>query len=342
MSELEEYKTNADKKKEVAEGFTQTMAQQEYLMGELSKGTAESSKEIVDYVTNSYKENGKTMQLSTYEQLEMLRQYVEEHKDSEDTAVKQRVASSKLQMKNLEQQLRDELNAISDNIPKNASTWETMCYAGLNAYKKNEKLFISAAFEQTKNAKKGVNSGTKETNAAWQALADKGYAVLDGNKWQYTDAGENYVIGLKNGINNKSGEVFGAVSNLGLTMVSQLKYALKEKSPSKAAFEAGDYFTIGALNGVEDKKKKLFSTITDMGKGMVERIQGTVTEMQQLQQGQIDADMTLLSNTRAVMDMEHVTQVDVYMDSEMIMQQVVKQVSREQTSLMKVRGKYAY
>ena len=93
---------------------------------------------------------------------------------------------------------------------------------------------------------------------------------------------------------------------------------------------------------MEDKKKKLFSTITDMGKGMVERIQGTVTEMQQLQQGQIDADMTLLSNTRAVMDMEHVTQVDVYMDSEMIMQQVVKQVSREQTSLMKVRGKYAY
>ena len=64
--------------------------------------------------------------------------------------------------------------------------------------------------------------------------------------------------------------------------------------------------------------------------------------MQQLQQGQIDADMTLLSNTRAVMDMEHVTQVDVYMDSDMIMQQVVKQVSREQTSLMKVRGKYAY
>lgn len=342
MAELEEYKTNADKKKEVAEGFTQTMAQQEYLMGELSKGTAESSKEIVDYVTNSYKENGKTMQLSTYEQLEMLRQYVEEHKNSEDTAVKQRVASSKLQIKNLEKQLRDELNVISDNIPKNATTWETMCYAGLNAYKKNDKLFISAAFKQTQNAKKGVNTGTKETNAAWRALADKGYATLDGKTWKYTDAGENYVLGLRNGINNKAGEVFGAVSNMGLTMISVLHDSLREKSPSKAAFEAGDFFTVGAIEGVKDKKKKLFSTVADMGKGMVKQIQGTVAEMQQLQQGQIDTDMTLLSNTRAVMDMQHVTQVDVYMDSKMIMQQVVKQVSRDQTSSMKARGKYAY
>lgn len=338
MSELEEYKTNADKKKEVAEGFTQTMAQQEYLMGELSKGTAESSKEIVDYVTNSYKENGKTMQLSTYEQLEMLRQYVEEHKDSEDTAVKQRVASSKLQMKNLEQQLRDELNVISDNIPKNASTWETMCYAGLNAYKKNDKLFISAAFEQTKNAKKGVNSGTKETNAAWQALADKGYAVLDGNKWQYTDAGENYVIGLKNGIDNKSGEVFGAVSNLGLTMVSQLKNSLKEKSPSKAAFEAGDYFTIGTLNGVEDKKKKLFSSITDMGKGMVERLWDNSTIIQRAQSEMLGLDSTFLSNTKAILESEQVNQIDVYLDGRVIEQRVIKRVNRSQTFKSIVTG----
>lgn len=43
-SELEEYKKNYEKKKELVDGYTQTIAEQKYLMEEMEKGTAESQK----------------------------------------------------------------------------------------------------------------------------------------------------------------------------------------------------------------------------------------------------------------------------------------------------------
>ena len=85
---MEEYKKNYEKKKELVDGYTQTIAEQKYLMEEMEKGTAESQKNIVDYVANTYKENGKSLQLSTQEQIDMLKRYVEENKNSEDEAVK--------------------------------------------------------------------------------------------------------------------------------------------------------------------------------------------------------------------------------------------------------------
>ena len=335
---MEEYKKNYEKKKELVDGYTQTIAEQKYLMEEMEKGTAESQKNIVDYVANTYKENGKSLQLSTQEQIDMLKRYVEENKNSEDEAVKNQVEASKMQLKTLEKQLKDELGVVTDAIPEHATLWETMCTAGLNAYKKNEDQFLSAAFGQTEKAKKGIDDGTPQTKAAWQALADKGYAVLDGNTWKYTDAGENYALGLKNGVNNRAGEVFGAVSNMGLMMISALHDSLKENSPSKAAFEAGDFFTIGTINGVENKKKKLFSTITDMGKGMVERLQDNSTIMQRAQSEMFGVDGTFLSNTKAILESEQVNQINVYLDSRMIEQMVVKRVNRNQTFKSMVTG----
>ena len=313
-------------------GFTKSM------MEEMEKGTAESQKNIVDYVANTYKENGKSLQLSTQEQIDMLKRYVAEHKNSEDAAVKKQVEASEMQLKTLEKQLKDELGVVTDAIPEHATLWETMCTAGLNAYKKNENQFFSAAFEQTEKAKKGIDDGTPQTEAAWQALADEGYAVLDGNTWKYTDAGENYALGLKNGVNNRAGEVFGAVSNMGLMMISALHDSLKENSPSKAAFEAGDFFTIGTINGVENEKKKLFSTITDMGKGMVERLQDNSAIMQRAQSEMFGVDGTFLSNTKAILESEQVNQINVYLDSRMIEQTVVKRVNRNQTFKSIVTG----
>ena len=338
QAELDVYKENYEKKKELADGYMQTIVDHEYMMEELEKGTAESQKNIIDYVENTYKENGKSLQLSTQEQIKALEGYIEENKNSENEVVQNKVKSWKEQVEIKKKQLKEELGVVTDAIPEHATLWETMCTAGLNAYKKNEDQFFSAAFEQTEKAKKGIDDGTPQTEAAWQALADEGYAVLDGNTWQYTDAGENYVLGLKNGVNNRSGEVFGAVSNMGLMMISALHDSLKERSPSKAAFEAGDFFTIGTINGVENEKKKLFSTITDMGKGMVERLQDNSAIMQRAQSEMFGVNGTFLSNTKAILESEQVNQINVYLDSRMIEQMVVKRVNRNQTFKSIVTG----
>ena len=121
-------------------------------------------------------------------------------------------------------------------------------------------------------------------------------------------------------------------------MISALHDSLKENSPSKATFEAGDFFTIGTINGVENKKKKLFSTITDMGKGMVERLQDNSAIMQRAQSEMFGVDGTFLSNTKAILESEQVNQINVYLDSRMIEQMVVKRVNRNQTFKSIVTG----
>ena len=60
QAELDVYKENYEKKKELADGYMQTIVDHEYMMEELEKGTAESQKNIIDYVENTYKENGKS------------------------------------------------------------------------------------------------------------------------------------------------------------------------------------------------------------------------------------------------------------------------------------------
>ena len=54
----------------------------------------------------------------------MLKRYVEENKNSEDEAVKNQVEASKMQLKTLEKQLKDELGVVTDAIPEHATLWE--------------------------------------------------------------------------------------------------------------------------------------------------------------------------------------------------------------------------
>ena len=134
QAELDVYKENYEKKKELADGYMQTIVDHEYMMEELEKGTAESQKNIIDYVENTYKENGKSLQLSTQEQIKALEGYIEENKNSENEVVQNKVKSWKEQVEIKKKQLKEELGVVTDAIPEHATLWETMCTASFSLF----------------------------------------------------------------------------------------------------------------------------------------------------------------------------------------------------------------
>lgn len=77
--------------------------------------------------------------------------------------------------------------------------------------------------------------------------------------------GNNYTLGLVNGINAGSGQVYGAVRNLGEQMKAQMMASLQEHSPSKATEQMGINFDLGLINGIIDSKKDVLREIERLG-----------------------------------------------------------------------------
>lgn len=78
--------------------------------------------------------------------------------------------------------------------------------------------------------------------------------------------GNNYTIGLAQGIEAGSGQVYSAVRNLGERMKAEIMASLQEHSPSKFTKEVGINFDLGLINGILDSKKYVLSTIGELGK----------------------------------------------------------------------------
>lgn len=106
------------------------------------------------------------------------------------------------------------------------------------------------------------DTGVEEQSAQLGADASSEFS----SKSDAWGTGNNYTIGLAQGIEAGSGQVYSAVRNLGERMKAEIMASLQEHSPSKFTKEVGINFDLGLINGILDSKKYVLSTIGDLGK----------------------------------------------------------------------------
>ena len=326
-------------KKALAEDYTQTIADQEYLMQLYASGTAEDMQKINEYVASSYEENGKIVQASVEEQIKMEEERLAFLKESNTEASEDQIRASEERLERLRSELQTQKLIISGDGEEVTKEWRKVSKNGLDAYSSNEYEYYNAAFAMTEMAKDGVVKGNPDTDKAWRALADAGYAELDGKTWKYTTAGENYVTGLKQGIENKQTNVFTAVSTMASNMVTTLFRGLQEHSPSKAAFEGGDNFTLGAIQGVENRQQALYRSIDKMGEEMTSRFSQIQKESVEAGMEDLSAESRLLSNTRAIFENNETIVVQTTLDGRIIAENTVKYVTRSQSARNVMKGR---
>lgn len=265
-------KENYETKKALAEQYTDTIAQQEYLQKLYAQGNAKDIAAINDYIAKSYDDKGKKVILSTQEQItteETLLNYVKQrYKDTGNEMYKDQINASEQRLKKLKEDLKNQTSTIDNGKASYSTAWENMTNEGVKGYKKGTEEYRLAALEQTARAKKGINQGTKETTDAWKYLESQQLASYDDKKkqWKYTEAGERYIEGVKKGIEKKDkrNSIFSSLVNLGNSMIESLKNALDIHSPSGEGEAIGKFFDAGIVEGLEGEKKSITRSLKSL------------------------------------------------------------------------------
>lgn len=331
-------------KKAVIEGYTETIAQQEYLQQLYAEGSAESIAEINDFVKGTYIDKGKIVTQTLQEQLAQEQNYLEILKEKKKTAYADeydmQIKESERRIAQLKQDIEVQTSTINEGSNQTSIAWGNMSEKNLNSFSSLKSSFTTVAFKMTENVAKGVNKGTKETNAAWEYLASQGYAKLDGKTWQYTDAGEQYMRGVKKGLNNEDGNVFTAVANIGIGMINSLKEALDINSPSKEAEWIAKMFDEGLIQGNEKNKKKVISSISQLGNELIDESRKVNDQINFGWNGnkvtKIQQDM--ISNAYASLKNDVTIVVESILDGKIIARSTQKYITNEQNIKMMSRG----
>lgn len=331
-------------KKAVVEGYTETIAQQEYLQKLYAEGSAESIAEINEFIKGSYVDRGEVTRETLEEEIAMwegeINRLKELSKNGNEEMYKNQIESAEKRIASLKEELQSQTSTINEGSEKTSQAWENMSEKNLNSFSSLKSSFTTAAFKMTENAAKGVNKGTKETNAAWEYLASQGYAKLDGKTWQYTDAGEQYMRGVKKGLNNEDGNVFTAVADIGIGMIRSLKKALDINSPSKEAEWIAKMFDEGLIQGNEKNKKKVINSISQLGNELIDESRKVNDQINFGWNGnkvtKIQQDM--ISNAYASLKNDVTIIVESILDGKMIARSTQKYITNEQNIKMMSRG----
>ena len=331
-------------KKAVVEGYTETIAQQEYLQQLYAEGSAESIAEINDFVKGTYIDKGKIVTQTLQEQLAQEQNYLEILKEKKKTAYADeydmQIKESERRIAQLKQDIEVQTSTINEGSNQTSTAWGNLSEKNLSSFSSIKSSFTNVAFQMTQNVKKGVNSGTKETNAAWEYLASQGYAKLDGKTWQYTDAGEQYIKGVKKGLENEDSNVFSAVANIGFGMISSLKRSLDINSPSREAEWIAEMFDKGLIVGNEKNKKKVISSIYQLGNEIIDESRKINDEINFGWNGnkvtKIQQDM--ISNAYASLKNDVTIVVESILDGKIIARSTQKYITNEQNIKMMSRG----
>lgn len=122
---------------------------------------------------------------------------------------------------------------------------------------------VEGTKEDLFNVKTVIDEDTEVERASGDLGADSAQTFKDNAN--STSVGEDFTIGIAQGINNRSGEVFSTVYGLGQGMIAELRASINSHSPSKESMDIGEDFDLGILLGVKNKKKKVLSEIYDLG-----------------------------------------------------------------------------
>ena len=103
-------------------------------------------------------------------------------------------------------------------------------------------------------------------------------------------AGQYLVTGLVNGINSKMVSATNAASALGNAVISALKSALQERSPSRISHKFGEYYGQGLVNGINDTSNKAEKSGTNLGMSAIKGLKSAISKVSEIMSDNMDTN----------------------------------------------------
>lgn len=124
----------------------------------------------------------------------------------------------------------------------------------------------------------GVKEGQPKSKAEMAELVKQCMKEVADKKPGFKQGGEDLATGVGNGINNRSGWVFGVVSSFASSILGKLRAGLKEHSPSRATNEMGRFLLQGLGIGIESEEGSIFRQVDKFGRDTLSHFNKAIGE----------------------------------------------------------------
>lgn len=241
--------------------------------------------------------------------LKMFRQYKDEAIKKQDTASAEyyqiQIETNEKSLKEQIQHLAAMTSTTEDMTPAQIEAWKKLAEGSYDIYVEELSNMHPDTKKEIENITGVIVNDISVENAAKDLGSDAVSEFKNGSSGAQS-AGENFVSGIKKGIENSGLQrgVLSAISVLGSKMISRLNSSLDEHSPSRLTEESGENFVLGAKKGVLNKAKDIYKTVGDFGGNLVSKFdESIISKYSQIQkmkslQGAISNEM--INNTKTI------------------------------------------
>ena len=188
----------------------------------------------------------------------------------------------------------DAVKSFADSMKKVASDGVTKFVSAFSGTEATTKA-SNAAKKLIDSALDGVESKTKETTSAFEALAGDAADALGAQTLldKFVGAGKDFGDGLIDGIEAKEDAVYAAGYALGQKAVQGEKDGQKSNSPSKLTTQAGKWLGEGLIVGMKQIGGKVYDAGSDLGVTATDTISAAVASIAEAINSDLDAEPTI-------------------------------------------------
>jgi acylphosphatase len=157
--------------------------------------------------------------------------------------------------------------------------WATLAADSLSKFTGKNVEFKNAGNGMVQLAIEGINVGSPMATKTMETLAGDLVEKIEDGKVDAKDAGEMLLAGIQAGISNqeKQGTILGKIGTFANSIVTKLKTAWDEHSPSKKSQKLAEYFMEGIGLGITKNEKPILDEMGTFANEMASTLQSSLS-----------------------------------------------------------------
>lgn len=274
------YKQNYEDARQIHNDYLKDIAAYENDYAIIQSENNEKIQELIKRRSFSYEQSsadiGETInhniQQVQYEMQQYKNAYNQDLKYQDEYNAKKNKAQIDAGQKHLEtltQQLIESISTVKEMTPQQVEAWKNLAQNSFDIYKKYVNNMEPEMQEEIQEVTGVLINNTSVTDAATNLASNAKNAFnknLDGRA-----SGENFVEGVRIGMNARSAALVATSWALGKKTLSSFNDSLDEHSPSELSKESGVNFVQGVIDGIILKRIEALNLIEKLGKDLIKK-----------------------------------------------------------------------
>lgn len=246
----------------------------------LASDNAEDWKKIQTDITAvaSNTTNAKKEQLQ--QQLTADKDYLEQMKtayaQTNDETLADMIKTKEESIANTQSQIDSMASTVNAGFPSILSAWGTGMSNAVNEVSAKAPFLKGAMSGNIDSATIGVSENGWKISDALRAVMTDGKKKVEDEKENFTTSGNWIMEGLKNGVNNGSGGVLGAIGGVASALVKRFNREMGIESPSKVMASAAKWIPEGVSKGIKDNSKGAINQMKGFAVQMIDTAETTL------------------------------------------------------------------